>query len=172
MWRVVADIGRRDQKHSPSSGSVRRVKAAYWLLATSLDKRRAIRPQLLFDSFRRPLEAGVRNGRNLSRRVQYRAGFILIDIDLRRDSQVDELPMVVVGQCLNAAKPDQPVPNSRVFLLKGRRFIAQTISSDLGEFNFQFAEGKNWKLAFEIGDQEATRISLPDLMPRFPKTTS
>ena len=171
MWRTVAEIGRKDQNYNPSDGAVRRVKAAYWVLGSQQNKR-PVRHYLRFDSFAQPSPAGIRNGSHLSRRLQYQAGPVLMDLDLRRDSQIDDRPMFLVGQFLNAAEPDKPVPNLPVFLLQGRRFVAQAISSELGEFNFQFAEARNWKLAFETGNQEIARISLPDLVPRLPKANS
>jgi len=65
-----------------------------------------------------------------------------------------------MGQILNADKPDQRVKDFRVLLLRGKRITAQTNSSPLGEFRFELADAKNWKLLFEVEGQEVIPISL------------
>ena len=71
--------------------------------------------------------------------------------------------ILVMGQILNADKPDQRVKDFRVLLLRGKRITAQTNSSPLGEFRFELADAKNWKLLFEVEGREVIPISLPEL---------
>src|SRR5437870_10985983 len=78
-----------------------------------------------------------------------------------RPRKADEV--LVMGQILNADKPDQRVKDFRVLLLRGKRITAQTNSSPLGEFRFELADAKNWKLLFEVEGQEVIPISLPEL---------
>ena len=103
--------------------------------------------------------------------AQYRSGPLIIDIDLAKESHAPEAPIFLMGQILNADKPDQRVNDFRVFLLCGKRIRAQTNSSQLGECRFELAEAKNWRLLFEIEGQEAVSISLPELTSRSTKAS-
>ena len=106
-----------------------------------------------------------------TRQLQYRSGPLIIDIDLAKESHAPEAPIFLMGQILNADKPDQRVKDFRVFLLRGKRIKGQTKSSRLGEFRFELADAKNWRLLFEVAGQEVIPISLPELTSRSAKAS-
>src|SRR5436190_20803934 len=166
IWGALAEAGRTEEKYQPSGGAIQRAKAAFGLRELWRPFPRKTKAQLVFDSFLQPLPEGFRNGMVGTRQLQYRSGPLLIDIDLRKESHDPESQIFLMGQILNADKPDQRVEDFRVLLLRGKRFTAQTKPSPLGEFNFELAEGKNWKLLFEIKGQEVIPLSLPDLTSR------
>ena len=74
-----------------------------------------------------------------------------------------ESPVLLMGQILNADNPGQRFKDFRVFLSQGKRFTAQTKSSPLGEFRFEFDGGKNWKLFFKIEGRPVIPVILPEL---------
>ena len=166
MWRAVMGAGRREKKYRPSESAVQRAKEACGLREGWRPSGRKTRARLIFDSFLQPLPAGVRNSMAATRQLQYRSGPLIIDIDLAKESHAPEAPIFLMGQILNADKPDQRVKDFRVFLLRGKRIRGQTNSSPLGEFRFELAEAKNWRLLFELDGQEVIPISLPELTSR------
>jgi len=64
------------------------------------------------------------------------------------------------------AQQAEGVNDCRVFLIRGKRFTAQTKCSRLGEFHFDFADAKNWKLLIDAGKQEVIQLLLPDMTLR------
>jgi hypothetical protein len=169
MWQVVVDFGRREKSYTPGDDAVRRAKGAIRLAQAWKMPRLKVLAQLISDTFRQPV-FGVRNSMPAVRHLNYESGPLLIDIGLRMNSQAAEKPVFVVGQVLNSDRPDERITGFRVSLLRGRRFLAQTTASELGEFHFELAEGKNWKLVFEIENEEAIQLSLPDLTSGLPKS--
>ena len=162
-WRAVMEVGRREKKYRPSESAVQRAKEAFGLREVWRLFGQKAEARLIFDSFSQPLPKGVRSAMAVARQLQYRFGPLLIDIDLRKESHGLESPILLMGQILNADKPDQRVKDFRVLLLRGKRIAAQTNSSPLGEFRFELADAKNWKLLFEVEGQEVIPISLPEL---------
>ena len=166
MWRAVMGAGRREKKYRPSESAVQRAKEAFGLREVWRPSGRKTRARLIFDSFLQPLPAGVRNSMAATRQLQYRSGSLLIDIDLTKESHGAEGPVLLMGQILNAENPDRQVKDLRIFLFRGKRVRAQTNSSPLGEFRFELADAKNWKLFLETEGQGVIPISLPELTSR------
>src|SRR5207245_11463182 len=81
--------------------------------------------RLIFDSFLQPLPRGVRNSMDATRQLQYRCGSLRIDIDLRKQSQAVESPVVLMGQILTADSPGQRVKDFRSFHSRARRSSSQ-----------------------------------------------
>jgi len=165
LWSAVIEIVRREEEYRPSDHAVRSAKAMYGLrhAPESLTGKEA---DLIFDSFRAPLIAGVRNSHMPSQRqLQYESGPILIDIELSKESGRSEKSISLSGQ-ISTRDEAQDVNDCRVFLIRGKRFTAQTKCSRLGEFHFDFADGKNRKLLIDVGTQEIIQLLLPDMTLR------
>src|SRR6266516_7870208 len=154
MWRAVMEAGRREKKYRPSESAVQRAKEAFGLRDMWRPFARKTGDQLIFDSFFQRSPEGVRNSMAATRQLQYRSGSLLIDIDLTKESHGAEGPVLLMGQILNAENPDRQVKDLRIFLFRGKRVRAQTNSSPLGEFRFELADAKNWKLLLETEGQE------------------
>ena len=163
MWRAVAGAVSRERKYRPGETAVQRAKEMFALREVWGPVGRKARARLIFDSFLQPLPKGVRNSMDATRHLQFRSGSLLIDIDLRKQSQAVESPVLLMGQILNADNPGQRFKDFRVFLSRGKRFTAQTNSSPLGEFRFEFDGGKNWKLFFKIEGRPVIPVILPEL---------
>ena len=168
MWQVVVDFGRREKSYTPGDDTVRRAKGAIRLLQAWKMPEPKVVARLTGDTFRQPL-FGVRNSMPAVRHLSYESGPLLVDIDLRMNSHAAENPVFVVGQVLNSDRPDERITGFRVSLLRGRRFLLRTTPGELGEFHFELPECKNCKLVFEIENEEAIQLSLPDLTSWLPK---
>ena len=167
VWRAIIEAGRREKKYRPSESTVQRAKEAFGLREVWRPSfGRKTRARLIFDSFLQRSPEGVRNSMAATRQLQYRSGPLIIDIDLAKESHGPQAPIFLMGQILNADKPDQRVKDFRVLLRCGKRVTGKTNSSPLGEFRFELADAKNWELLFKIEGQEVISISLPELTSR------
>src|SRR2546423_326203 len=116
--------------------------------------------QLVFDSFLQPSLAGTRSSHPTVRRLLYESDSLVADLSL--EGQSDSQRLTLVGQVLDAAKPEPHLSSVPVVLqgLAGLMGIAKT--NEWGEFRFEF----NFEpgVALEIGARENYRVSvgLPD----------
>jgi putative zinc finger protein len=161
LWGAVLEILRREQAYRPSDHAIRSAKGMY-ALERALQSLSGEKADLIFDSFRTPLLAGVRNSHLPSQRqLQYEFGPILIDIELSKEFGGSD-PIFLSGQ-ISSRNESQSVNDCRVFLMRGKRFISQTKCSRLGEFHLDFADGMDWKLLIDLGEREVIQLLLPDI---------
>ena len=115
---------------------------------------------LVFDSFLQPSLAGTRSSHPTVRRLLYESDSLVADLSL--EGQRDSQRITLVGQVLDAAKPEPHLSSIPVVLqsLAGLMGIAKT--NEWGEFRFEF----NFEpgVSLEIGARENYRVSvgLPD----------
>jgi hypothetical protein len=160
LWSAVMEIARRDEEYRPSETATRSAKAMFGL-SRALENPTRAKAHLIFDSFRSPLTAGIRNSNIASQRqLQYEFGPIMVDIEINQDPGGENF---LSGQ-ISSREEDRHVDNCRVFLIRGRRFTAQMRCSRLGEFDFDLTDGRNWKLLIEA--PEIILLSLPDVISR------
>jgi hypothetical protein len=136
MWQRLQQIARREQTYVPSAGAVRTVNAAFLNRpAGRVEDAKSEVASLLFDSFRSPLLAGVRSAESASQQLLYGAGDYRIDV--RIEPQMDSEKVVLIGQVLNSANPDERLSALPVNLLKGRKILAESVTSRFGEFQIE-----------------------------------
>jgi hypothetical protein len=136
MWQRLQQVARRETSYTPSTGAVRIVNAAF--SSRSTGRLRHAKPEvasLLFDSFRSPLLAGVRSVESASQQLLYGAGDYRIDV--RIEPQMDSEKVVLIGQVLNSANPTERLSALPVNLLKGRKILAEAVTSQFGEFQIE-----------------------------------
>lgn len=136
MWQRLQQVARRETAYTPSTGAVRIVNAAF--SSRSTGRLRHAKPEvasLLFDSFRSPLLAGVRSAESASQQLLYGAGDYRIDV--RIEPQMDSEKVVLIGQVLNSANPTERLSALPVNLLKGRKILAESVTSQFGEFQIE-----------------------------------
>src|SRR5207249_9298816 len=102
MWRAVAGAVSREREYCPSETAVQRTKEMFALREVWGPVGRKASSRLIFDSSLQPVPRGVRNSMDATRQLQYPRGSLLIDIDLRKQSQAVESPVLLMGQILNA----------------------------------------------------------------------
>lgn len=104
---------------------------------------------LVFDSFRQPLAAGVRNQQRFSRHAVYQAGDLAVDLRLDRENKGSRISLV--GQVGHRTSPAAVVANVPVSLMAGQRVIAQTMSNEYGEFQFEYEPAAHLQLHVPVG---------------------
>lgn len=165
MWQRLQQVARRETTYSPSSGAVRTVNAAFaskGSRAAAAHAKSGI-ASVLFDSFRSPLLAGVRSAGNASQQVLYGAGTYRIDV--RIEPQMDSDKVILVGQVLNSADPDERLADVSVTLSKGRKVLAESTTSQFGEFQIECHLDAGYRLVVMLpGNAEVT---LPLIDPVF-----
>ncbi len=145
MWQRLQQVARRESDYSPSAGAVRIVNAAFAnRSAGQLRHAKSEVASLLFDSFRGPLLAGVRSAGSASQQLLYGAGDYRIDV--RIEPQIDFEKVVLIGQVLNSADPDERIVAVPVILLKGRTILAESVTSEFGEFQIECELEKSLRL--------------------------
>src|ERR1700732_2625238 len=136
LWRRLHQVAKRESAYEPSGGVVRTVNAAFANHRTALMRNaKSEIVTLLFDSFRSPLLAGVRSTGSSSRQVLYGAENYRIDV--RIEPRIDSEKIVLIGQVLNSTDPEACLSQIPVALLKGRNVVAESVTSQFGEFQIE-----------------------------------
>lgn len=157
-WKRVGEIAWRDRSYEPPDNAIGTAKS---LLPIHGRPGRAPVVQLLFDSFQRPVIAGVRSTATTARQVLYGVG--TYRIDLRMEPQTDSDKISLVGQVLNAADPVQTGAEVTVTLLRGRKVVAESQSNALGEFQLECTLEGDLHLLVTL--PRARDIKIPLLVP-------
>jgi hypothetical protein len=142
LWKRVHVAAQREAGYEPPEATLRTVKAMYAIHGRPAG--RAAFAELLFDSFRAPLQAGVRSSAADARQLLYGSGDHRID--LRLEPQVDSEKISLVGQLLNSADPARALDAVPVTLLKGRKVVAESATNRFGEFHFDVELEENLQL--------------------------
>ena len=164
MWQRLQQVARRESAYAPSEGAVRTVNATF--VNQSADRLRGAKSQLaslLFDSFRGPLMAGVRSAGSASQQLLYGVGDYRIDV--RIEPQMDSEKVVLIGQVLNSADPDERLSAAPVTLLKGRKILAESVTSEFGEFQIECELQGSLRLVVLLHGR--AEVSLPLVEPVF-----
>jgi hypothetical protein len=136
LWQHVHVAARRELSYQPPESAVRSMKGTFAIQGprkATLGARSIA--ALLFDSAVSPLTVGVRSAAATSRQLLYGAGNYRIDV--RIEVQADSQKIAVVGQVLNSADPDEIVGAVPVTLARGRKVLAEAVTSPFGEFDVE-----------------------------------
>jgi len=164
MWQRLQQLARRESAYAPSDGAVRTVNATFVnRSAGRLRQAKAEVASLLFDSFRSPLLAGVRSAGSASQQLLYGVGDYRIDV--RIEPQMDSEKVVLIGQVLNSADPDERLSAAPVTLLKGRKILAESVTSEFGEFQIECELQGSLRLVVLLHGRG--EVSLPLVEPLF-----
>jgi hypothetical protein len=106
--------------------------------------------QLMFDSFREPLAAGVRSQSALSRHALFEAGVYCIDLRIEYKKGEDEVDMI--GQVVNKQDPNATASNLKVMLFSGEESLAETRTNEFGEFQMDYVPGRRLCLRIPVGN--------------------
>ncbi len=159
LWQRVSETARRENAYQPPATAVRTVKGLGAI--HGIEKPRKVGSklaELLFDSFRNPLQAGVRSTATTARQLLYGAGDYRIDV--RMEAQSDSEKVAVVGQVLNAADPAKQAPSVPVILLKGNKIVSVSQTNSFGEFHLECHLESDLKLHFKVPSEMDVWIPL------------
>jgi hypothetical protein len=162
MWQRLQQVARREAAYSPSAGAVRTVNATFANRSAREPRHaKSLISSLLFDSFRGPQLAGVRSAGSASQQLLYGAGDYRIDV--RIEPQMDSEKVILIGQVLNSTDPDERLSAVRVSLLTGRRMLAESVTSEFGEFQIECKLEESFRLVVLLAD--GTEVSIPLVDP-------
>jgi hypothetical protein len=113
--------------------------------------------RLLFDSFLTPSLAGVRSLHASGRHFIYERNNTTIDVLV--DVQPASSRISLMGQVLDATRPQARKENLAVVLTAKSGTLARTTTNRFGEFNLQFQFAENVSLEIRMG--ERSWISVP-----------
>lgn len=154
-WSRVREVAGRERAYQPPESAVRAVKGMGAIHA------RPAKPgiaQLLFDSSRSPVAAGVRSASTIARQLLYGVGAYRIDV--RMEPQMDSDKISLVGQVLNSAEPAKHVGDVPVALLKGRKVVGESQTNAFGEFHLECDLEGRLELRFILPQGMEVRIPL------------
>jgi DNA-binding NarL/FixJ family response regulator len=117
--------------------------------------------RLVLDSFLEPLPAGVRYSQQLSaRRLLYESGSLMADLSL--EPQGNSQLITVVGQVLDAAKPEHQLASLSLVLQGQAGPIAVATTNEFGEFHFDFDSEPGITLEIGVKANHWISLQLPD----------
>jgi hypothetical protein len=117
--------------------------------------------QLIFDSFRQPLPAGVRISPQAERRLFYECGAITIDLSFERG--IDPPLIRLVGQILDSVNPDAHLEGIPVVLQGRNGPIALATTNGFGEFHVEFGVENTVTVELEIKKNRWVTLVSPNL---------
>ena len=162
LWRNLQQTAQRESAYEPSDGAIRTANAVFanQRVGRRLSAKHEV-GMLLFDSFRSPAFAGVRSSGSVARQLLYGANSYRIDI--RIEPQADSEKVLLVGQILNSADPNERLSRVQVALVKGRRVLSQSITTLFGEFQMECALDGGFRLMVNLPG--GCEVSLPLIEP-------
>jgi len=159
LWQRVDVAARRETTYQPPETAVRTVKGLGIIHGMAKPRSAGSKlAELLFDSFRSPLQAGVRSTASASRQLLYRAGDYRIDV--RLEPQTDSEKVAVVGQVLDVVDPTKQSPSFPVILLKGKKIVSVSQTNSFGEFSLECELVEDLKLHLKVPTQMDVWIPL------------
>jgi hypothetical protein len=159
IWQHLQRLARREPAYAPSKGAVRTVNASFLNRAPGRSSpAKSQIASLIFDSFRGPLLARVRSAGSASQQLLYGAGDYRIDV--RIEPQLDSEKVVLIGQVLNSADPDERLSAAPVSLLKGRKILAESLTSEFGEFQLECELQGGIRLVVILADRQEVSLQL------------
>lgn len=163
-WMRIRRVAARENQYQPPRELVHMAKVAFSRSAWARDRKQAKGTiELLFDSFRQPLLAGVRAATVAPRRMLYLVD--RLEIDLQVESHAEGRTIVVTGQLLDLRHPTA-VRDRRVTLSNLRSRTVETSTNEFGEFREQIEDSGDLQLMIHGGRGEPFAITLPDVLGR------
>ena len=120
--------------------------------------------KLVYDSFRAPLLAGVRNHQQgVTQRLLYEAGPYYMDLRLERKTGSPHV--VILGQITNREQPARGVPNVPVLLVSEHSVLSKVLSNQLGEFIMECRPARSLRLYASVLGGKRVEIRLSRAFP-------
>lgn len=159
FWQRVSQTAKREIALEPPADTLRIAKAMIISAEfSSGPKRKSSFAELLFDSVRNPLPVGVRSAAATARQMLYGSGNHRID--LRLEPQLDSDGIEIVGQILDSTSPEQGLKGVQVSLYSGKKMIAVSQTSQLGEFQISCRLDDNLELRILLPQGREVRLGL------------
>jgi len=161
IWGNIMRMAKQESSCEPPAWAVRAVKASF-----AVQKAIAPRPSplevasLLFDSALQPLALGVRGTASIMRQLLYKSG--TLRIDMRMQPKLGSDSMVLMGQLLDATRPDQGMSGVPVSLLCKGDTVSQGTTNGAGEFDFGITAQSSLQVVFGLGGTRTIVVPVPN----------
>ena len=166
LWKHVHQVARQETALEPPESAVRQMKAAMAIHGPRRQKGVRATAKLLFDSGLSPAQVGVRSSGAPARQLLFGVG--TYRIDLRMEPQLDSDKVAVIGQVLHSTDPREGLGALPVALVKGRKVVAETITSKFGEFNLECDMGGHFHLRVKLPSEELQLALVDPILPPLP----
>src|ERR1700757_4493333 len=167
LWQRVRSSAAAEGNYQPPESAVRIAKAAYasvGLFAPNKGAKSNVR--LLFDSFLKPVLAGVRSAGAGTRQMLYRADPYQIDVQLELKPGGNRV--VVTGQLLNLSNPKLIATGTRILMSNMQGDVMHASANEFGEFSGEVKNSGDLQLTFATPSGEPIVISLREALGRLP----
>jgi CheY-like chemotaxis protein len=114
-------------------------------------------PQIIFDSFRSPMTAGVRSLSPGARQLGYQHKSTIIDLSIEFLEGSDRISLA--GQVLDAERKGMNDGLS-VLLVSGFATLVRTATNQFGEFHLEFESAENVSLEIRVGERSWVLVPL------------
>jgi hypothetical protein len=160
-WQSLKRFAAQESQNNPPGDVVAFVKAAF----KALRPRRApgiveTLAELVFDSFRQPALAMVRSCAVDSRCLLYRAGPVLIDLNLNLTQSSGHIALQ--GQVMDSETEGKGIEEISVLLQSGQETIARTQTNEFGEFQLECDARKSLQISVALNQQKNVLIVLDE----------
>ena len=168
LWQRVRASAAAEGNYQPPDGAVRIAKAAFAGAGLGAQKFGAgSRVKVLFDSFLRPMLAGVRSAGTGTRQMLYRADPYQIDVQLEMRPGGNRV--VVTGQLLNLNNPKVSAGGTRILVSNMHGDVVHSLANQFGEFSGEVKNSGDLQLTFATPSGEPIIISLREALGRLPE---
>lgn len=158
-WGYVMNFAIRDRSYEPPAWSVQAVKASFAVAKVITGTTKLDIATVMFDSALQPAPAGLRGTAAVARQLLYKSGSVCIDMRMEPKPGSDSL--VLVGQLLDAARPDHGISGIPINLLCKGDTISSGETNDIGEFDFGIAMHDHLQLVFGISKHRSIVVPVP-----------
>jgi hypothetical protein len=164
LWKHVHQVARQENALEPPDSAVRAMKGSFAIHGPKRQKRGVLAPaKLLFDSGLSPVQTGFRSSGSTARQLLFGVG--TYRIDLRMEPQLDSDKVAVIGQVLHSADPSEGLGALPVALVKGRKVVAETLTSKFGEFNLECDMDGRFHLRVKLPAEELQLALIEPILP-------
>ncbi len=157
LWQHVREAAKRESKYEAPESAVRHVRKSFIVAQAREDKRSFEIPRLVFDSLWRPAAVGVRSTPSIPRQVIYRAGEIVIEMQLEPVPNSERVN--IAGQISHTAREGADLAETPVVVSGSQGRVAETSTNRFGEFQLGFVPERNLRISFEVDNDK--KLSIP-----------
>lgn len=157
LWQRVSRAAQRESEYEAPESAVTHVRNAFVMAQPRAQGRLEI-PRLVLDSLWRPAPAGVRSAPTVPRQVVYRAGELLVEMQLEPVPHTDRVN--IAGQLSRTGGQDDGLAGITVIVSTPKASLAHTSTNRFGEFQLGFVPETNLRISFGVVDGKELSIPL------------
>jgi hypothetical protein len=161
LWKRLHTAAADEAKYSAPEELVRRLKLEFTSEHSS-PVAKVAPAALVFDSFLRPLPAGVRSGASAARQLVYESEGLTVDLRVEKEPQSTKFS--AIGQVMDKWTPPSTLSSGTVILWTAQGFpVFETKPNEHGEFQIEFGAQDQLHLSVAMPGRNPMRITLPEL---------